>query len=96
VGLAPPLLFCRKVNVKYQIQFKSRAIKDLEKLSSQNKSRIVAKIEAMKNDLQGDVKHLTNFTPSYRLRVGNYRVLFEIEDTTLMIYRVKHRQNAYN
>ncbi len=82
--------------MKYQLQFTSKAIKDLEKLSSPDRSRIVAKIETMKDNLQGDVKHLTNFTPSYRLRVGNYRVLFEIEETTLVIYRVKHRQNAYN
>ena len=29
--------------------------------------------------MQGNVKRLTNFTPEYRLRVGNYRILFEIE-----------------
>ncbi|EAZ93377.1 hypothetical protein CY0110_16317 [Crocosphaera chwakensis CCY0110] len=66
------------------------------KLSSQDKTRIIAKIEAMIDNLQGDVKKLTNFFPQYRLRVGNYRVLFDIEDNTLIIYRVKHRQNAYN
>ncbi len=82
--------------MKYQIKFKPKAIKELEKLSSQDKARIVAKIEAMADNLQGDVKKLTNFFPQYRLRVGNYRVLFEIEEDTLMVYRVKHRQNVYN
>jgi len=38
---------------------------------------------------------LTNFTPEYRLRVGNYRVLFEIETDVVMIYRIKHRREAY-
>ena len=38
----------------------------------------------MENDLAGDVKKLTNFTPEYRLSVGNYRVLFEIEDENVM------------
>jgi hypothetical protein len=33
----------------------------------------------MTEDLAGDVKQLTNSTPEYRLRVGDYRVLFEIE-----------------
>ncbi|CAO5001080.1 type II toxin-antitoxin system RelE family toxin [Microcystis aeruginosa] len=56
----------------------------------------MAKIEAMKDNLQGDVKQLKNFTPNYRLRVGNYRILFEVEEITLVIYRVKHRQNIYN
>ena len=49
----------------------------------------------MKDDLQGDVRHLTNFTPEYRLRVGNYRILFEIESDVIVIYRIKHRSNAY-
>jgi mRNA interferase RelE/StbE len=49
----------------------------------------------MSNDLAGDVKHLTHATPEYRLRVGDYRVLFQIEGTTLVIYRVVHRREAY-
>ncbi|MEK7263264.1 MAG: type II toxin-antitoxin system RelE/ParE family toxin [Bacteroidota bacterium] len=79
----------------YEIDLKPRALKDLEKLSLDDRKRIVEKIEAMKENLSGDVKHLTNFTPEYRLRVGNYRVLFEIEGTNLVIYRVKHRREAY-
>ena len=35
---------------------------------------IIKDIEAMSDDLAGDVKRLTNFTPEYRLRVGDYRV----------------------
>lgn len=31
-----------------------------------------------------------------RLRVGNYRILFEIEDDAIVIYRVKHRRDAYS
>ncbi len=49
----------------------------------------------MQYDLQGDVKRLTNFTPEYRLRVGDYRVLFELAEQTIIIYRVKHRSKAY-
>jgi len=41
------------------------------------------------------VKHLTNFTPEYRLRVGNYRILFEVEAGKVVIYRVKHRKEVY-
>jgi mRNA interferase RelE/StbE len=42
-----------------------------------------------------NIKKLTNFEPSYRLRVGNYRILFDIYDDTIVIGRVVHRQNAY-
>jgi mRNA interferase RelE/StbE len=41
------------------------------------------------------VKRLTNFTPEYRLRVADYRVLFELEGNRLIVYRVKHRREVY-
>jgi mRNA interferase RelE/StbE len=81
--------------VQYQIEFKPKAIKDLQQVPVNIKERIISKIEVMQDDLQGDVKRLTNFTPEYRLRVGDYRVLFELEEQTIIVYRVKHRSKAY-
>jgi len=49
----------------------------------------------MSDHWRGDVKQLTNFTPEYRLRVGDYRVLFEIEGAKIVVYRVRHRREAY-
>ena len=79
----------------YQIEFKPKAIKDLQKIPVNDRERIINKIEAMQDDLQGDVKRLTNFTPEYRLRVGYYRILFELAEQTIIVYRVKHRSKAY-
>jgi len=79
----------------YEIEFKPRAIKDLESLPKDIQRRILAKIESLANDLAGDVKRLTNFTPEFRLRVGDYRVLFEVEANKIVIYRVVHRKDAY-
>jgi mRNA interferase RelE/StbE len=81
--------------MKYGIQFKPRAVKDIERLSSRMQLQILQAIEAMSNDLKGDVKQLTNFTPEYRLRVGDYRVLFEIENNNIVVYRIRHRREAY-
>jgi mRNA interferase RelE/StbE len=81
--------------MKYGIDFKPKAVKDLRSLPRQIQSKILEKIQLMENDLAGDVKKLTNFTPEYRLRVGNYRVLFEIENESIVIYRVKSRGKAY-
>jgi mRNA interferase RelE/StbE len=64
--------------VQYQVEFKPKPIKDLQKLPVNDRERIINKVEAMQDDLQGEVKRLTNFTPEYRLRVGDYRVLFEL------------------
>ncbi|MDJ0682740.1 MAG: type II toxin-antitoxin system RelE/ParE family toxin [Xenococcaceae cyanobacterium MO_167.B52] len=81
--------------MKYQVQFNPKAIKDFKKLSPDIQKRVSSKITTMQDDLQGDIKKLTNFEPEYRLRVGDYRVLFEIEDNNLIIYRIKHRRSAY-
>lgn len=79
----------------YQIEFKQRAVKDLKSFPKEDVRRIIGKIEDLQNDLTGDVKKLTNFTPEYRLRVGDYRVLFEIENDKIVVYRIKHRREVY-
>ncbi len=81
--------------MRYKVQFKPRAIKDIESLTSKFQSRIIKKIEEMSDNLKGDVKHLTDTTPEFRLRVGDYRILFEIEGEAIIIYRIRHRREAY-
>ena len=81
--------------MRYDIQFKPRAVRDIERLPSRIQAQVLARIEEMSNDLKGDVKRLTNFTPEYRLRVGDYRVLFEVEKETIVIYRIRHRREVY-
>ena len=81
--------------MKYDIEFKPKAIKDLRCLPKQIQVKILEKVQLMEIDLAGDVKKLTNFTPEYRLRVGNYRILFEIENENIIIYRIKPRDKAY-
>jgi mRNA interferase RelE/StbE len=65
--------------MRYEIQFLPEAQRALTRLSPDIAKRIMRKIEQMSNDLAGDVKRLTNFSPDYRLRVGDWRVLFEIK-----------------
>ncbi len=81
--------------MRYDVQFKPRAVRDVERLPSRIQAQVLAKIEEMSNDLKGDVKRLTDFTPEYRLRVGDYRILFEVEEKTIIIYRIRHRREVY-
>jgi mRNA interferase RelE/StbE len=78
------------------IEFKPRAVKDLDTLDRPTARRVLEKIRELENNLAGDVKRLTSFTPEFRLRVGDYRVLFEIEGDRVIIYRIKHRSRAYS
>lgn len=73
--------------MRYEVRFKPRAVKDLEGLPSRIRARVLARIEEMSDDLKGDVKRLTNYTPEYRLRVGDFRILFEIEKEMIHLSR---------
>jgi len=81
--------------MKYKISFFSKALKQLEKLDQVTQKRIIEKVRLLSDNLQGDVKKLTDFSPEFRLRVGDYRILFEIEAETIFIHLIKHRKEAY-
>jgi mRNA interferase RelE/StbE len=78
------------------VKIDDKAIKDLGKIHKAEVSKIFSKIEALeKFPHVPNLKKLSNFDPPYRLRVGNYRILFDIENDTLTVYRVKHRKESY-
>ncbi len=79
----------------YSVELMPRAIKDLKKLPIAEAKKVIDKIRNLEKGLTGDIKKLTNHTPEYRLRIGDYRVLFEIEEQKILIYRIKHRKEAY-
>lgn len=79
----------------YRIELKPLAIKDLDDLTKDVAGRILDKTETLRDNLSGNVKKLTNYAPEFRLRVGDYRVLFEVEGDKIIVYRVKHRKDAY-
>ena len=79
----------------YDIVFCSQALQDLSRLDRVIAKRIVAKIERMRHDLHGDVKRLKNFQPGHRLRVGDYRVLFDVRGSQAIIQYIRHRREAY-
>ena len=81
--------------LKFSLEFKPKAVKDLKRIPKDQVVKILESIERLQSGLQGDIKRLTDFTPEYRLRVGNYRILFEIEGNKLVIYRIIHRKDAY-
>jgi len=81
--------------MNHHIEFKPLAIKDLDELQKEMARRVLDKAETLRDSLSGDVKRLTNHTQEYRLRVGDYRVLFDVKNDKITVYRVKHRKDAY-
>ncbi len=79
----------------YQIEISTRAAKELKKLSADIRDRINEKILALaENPHPSGVVKLENAENKYRIRVGNYRILYEIQDEVLIIkvVRVGHEE----
>jgi mRNA interferase RelE/StbE len=85
-----------------QILYSEKAAKSLKKISKGDKKSakmIINAIEKYASDPVGnyDIKFLKgNFGEFKRLRLGNYRIIFDEDNNILYIYEIKHRQGAYN
>ena len=83
--------------MSYQVLLKRSAEKELDALPASVRERIVARLlDLEENPRPVGVSKLQGQT-SYRLRVGNYRVLYTIEDTDRLvtIYAIGHRREVY-
>lgn len=80
---------------RYQIEYGGTALNDLDELSSKQRAQILRKIDRLQQGLHGDIKRLRDADFAYRLRMGDYRVLFDVEDNVIVIRRIGHRKNIY-
>jgi len=82
----------------YRVVFRASAEKELLSLSLLVKSRIENAIDKLASHPRpSGVRKLKGATNTYRIRVGEYRVVFEIEDEALRIIvtKIRHRSQAY-
>ena len=86
------------------IRYSEKAEKQIKKIYRGDRKSAVMIIEAIENFAASrreskdfDVKVLKGKYGDFkRLRVGNYRVIFEDDGSVMLIYEVKHRQEAYH
>lgn len=83
----------------YKLSIKPSAGKELEAVGSKSdRSRIVAKIAALAaNPRPHGSEKLAGYDDRYRVRQGNYRVVYEIDDDAshVTIYKIGHRREVY-
>lgn len=80
----------------YQISYEKEALRELDELESSVSRRILDKIEKMSEEPSScDVKKLKG-SDYYRLRVGDYRVIFVFEGNIIKVLKVGHRQQIYD
>ena len=87
--------FVKRAALRYEIEFLPVALAQLRGLPKDARRLLGAKIERLQDGLAGDVKKLKGFRSKYRLRAGNYRVLFELEGGTIVVYDAGDRKEIY-
>lgn len=81
----------------YKIEFTKQAVKDLKLIQKDYQIKILSTIKELALDpfnKKFDVKKLKGTTNSYRIRVGSYRIIYEIENNILII-KIQTRGNVY-
>lgn len=84
---------------KYKLFFTETFYKNLKSISAKDVKRILSRTNALADDPRPtDCKKLSGNEERYRIRQGDYRIIYSIEDERLVVVVVKvgHRREVYN
>ena len=84
--------------MKYRIEFKISAAKALKKIPKSDQKRIAAKIDSLSENLPDPVKtKMKGDNPFHRIRVGDYRIIYEIHGDIflILVLKIGHRKEVY-
>ena len=81
----------------YSYEFKTKALKQLKKLDKTVQEKIVCKLDQIsKEEILFSNRRLTKFKiGSYRLRIGDYRVIYDIDGKMITVLLLGHRKDIY-
>ena len=84
--------------MSFDVKLSKRAYGELMSLQSTTRSRVVQRLEELRDDPfpRGAIKLQTR-TDTYRVRVGDYRVLYEVQkkDNLVLVVKIEHRRGVY-
>ena len=83
---------------RYEVVFSKRAEKDLEKLPAKTVEKIIPVIVSLEDNPRPiGCKKLKGYSDLWRVRVGNYRIIYSVEDKILLvdIREVGDRKDIY-
>jgi len=82
---------------KYKIEIKRSAVKEIERLPRQDLEIILQRIASLADNPRPKDSKKLSAEETYRIRHGNYRILYVIADDVLIVYVVKvgHRKDVY-
>ncbi len=80
----------------YKVLLTQRALKDLDALEKQHRARIIKKLKEYGTKSHKGTRKLENpKIGTHRLRIGDYRVVFDIDGDNLVVLRIGHRKTIY-
>ena len=82
----------------YTVELTTAAAREVRKLDPHIRRRILSAITALQTDPRpAGVKKLSGYDDAWRIRIGDYRALYEIVDDTVLVtvFRVAHRRDVY-
>ena len=82
----------------YNVSFKPSVEKDLRPLPKSVVARVIEQIEILKTDpLPRQAIKLSSAERLYRIRVGDYRIVYEVDTKAkqVMVHYVRHRREVY-
>ncbi|MEC4684679.1 MAG: type II toxin-antitoxin system RelE/ParE family toxin [Nitrospirota bacterium] len=82
--------------MNYRLVYTRRAEKDIKKLDPTVKTSIGNSLQKLQDDPVQYSEQLTDpKIGTYRFRIGDYRVIFDIEGKDIVVLRVGHRKDIY-
>ncbi len=82
--------------MKFTLVYTKRAVKDIQELDPLAQKRLAKKLESLQEDPIVKSKKLMNSDlGSYRFRIGDHRVIFDLVGSQVVILRVGHRREIY-
>ena len=86
------------MKAEYKIEILPSAGKELRLLHDPLRSRVTAQLRSLAYDPRPrGCRELVGTSADYRIRVGDYRVAYEVDDLShrIVVYRIRHRKEAY-
>lgn len=82
----------------YRLRLERRAEKELTALHPVDRNRVVAAIRELRNDPRPPKCKKLRRVNAWRIRVGDYRVVYDIDDVerTVTVLRIGHRRDVYH
>ena len=80
---------------RYRIEITASALDDLRSIPKREADQILRKIQRLEHGLHGNIKRLQNADFGFRLRMGDYRVLFDVISDRILIQKVGNRKDVY-